>query len=927
MSTKPSYDELKRRIVELEQQLAKSAERTIELTKARDVNRNLLESSPVCTKIVDLDFNLQYMSSSGIRDLKIDDITEYYGNPYPLHFYPDSFKIPMSANLNKVKETCKTITQEASVVDVDGNVLWYQSTLVPVTDDSGQLDYIMVVSMETTERRLAEQRLQDSAEQYKSIIQSSIDGYWLVDVEGNLLEVNDNYVEMSGYSRDELLAMKISDVEALETAEETAKHIKTLAKSGSGRFKSKHRRKNGSTFNVEISCQFHEMFGGRFVVFVRDITRQTENDLIIAKQKELLEKSQELGKLGTWELDLVNNKLYWTDENCRIFGVEPGTVANYEIFLEKVHPDDRDYVNEEWMASVAGKPYDIEHRLLIDSEVTWVREKADLYFNDEGEVISAIGLTQDITHVKNSIQAIESSEIRFRSLFENAPIAYQSLDADGNFLAVNNTFCTMLGYSQEEILGQNFTKILHPDSAETFEKNFPRFKSQGYVNNVEFKFKTKTGRDIDIVLDGKIGVLPDGSFKQTHCVMQNVTERKQAEQDKLNFEKQILQTQKLESLGVLAGGIAHDFNNILMGILGNADLALADMDQTDPAREFVRGINDSTRKAADLVKQMLAYSGKGKFTIEPIDLNKLIDDTVQMLNVSISKNARLRYDYSPEPVFLEGDPSQIRQIIMNLVINASEAVGTKSCVITLATGSMYCDREYIESTGFESQIGHTEKIDEGKYTFIEVSDTGTGMSKDTLAKIFDPFFTTKFTGRGLGLSAVLGIVRGHHGIVTIYSEEGKGTTFKVLFPLYESIETNSNDESPENVDLDWRGEGTFLIADDEQSVRNVGKHMIKKLGFDVLTARNGQEAIEVFKENQADIVGVLLDLTMPEKNGAEVFSEIKKLNPRIKVILSSGYNEPDATMQFVGMGLAGFIQKPYVSKELVTKIIEVMSKE
>ena len=787
---------------------------------------------------------------------------------------------------------------------------------------------------------------------------------------------------------------------------------------------------------------------------VRDVLKKGLKDkATIANQKILLEKAQELGQIGSWELDLVNDKLYWTDENCRIFGVEPGTVANYEIFLDKVHPDDRDYVNEEWMAGVAGKPYDIEHRLLIDGEVTWVREKADLYFNDEGEVISAIGLTQDVSKKKlletnlhervkeldclygiaklveteDSLEKIlqgtvdlmylawqypdiayvriilgeqvySTKNYRNTSWKQSAEISVHNqkagevevgylaecpLEDFGPFLTEEqlllNTIVERLGriierHQAEQSLKESESNLLEaqriakmgrwelnlisnhlhwsPSIFEIFEIDPSKFEPSydGFLEGIHPEDRELVNNAYTESLQNKKPyqvehrlLMKDGRVKwvHEHCetdfdetgkalisvgVVHDITDQKKVELDRLNFEKQILQTQKLESLGVLAGGIAHDFNNILMGILGYADLALSDMDSIDPAREFVQGINDSSKKAAGLVKQMLAYSGKGKFSLEPIDLNHLIDSTIQMLNVSISKNAVLRFNYSSTPVFLEGDPSQIRQIIMNLVINASDAVGKKSGIIAVTTGSMYCDREYIKGTGFEAQVAHTAEISEGMYTFVEVADTGAGMSEQTLARIFEPFFTTKFTGRGLGLSAVLGIVGGHHGMVKIYSEEGKGTTFKVLFPLFESVAKASAMDDVDVVDHKWRGEGTFLIADDEEAVRTVGKHMLKRLGYEVLTAADGREAIEIYKENQTDIVGVLLDLTMPHKDGAEVFSEIRKLNPAIKVVLASGYNEQDATQQFVGKGLAGFIQKPYVVKELIEKIIEVMDK-
>ena len=407
----------------------------------------------------------------------------------------------------------------------------------------------------------------------------------------------------------------------------------------------------------------------------------------------------------------------------------------------------------------------------------------------------------------------------------------------------------------------------------------------------------------------------------------DITSQKKSEEEKLEFEKNILQTQKLESLGVLAGGIAHDFNNILMGVLGYADLALSELSPFSPAREYVQGINDSSKKAAGLIKQMLAYSGKGKFSLEPIDLNHLIGETIEMLKISISKNAILKFNMSDEPIFLEGDPSQIRQVIMNLVINASEAIGEIDGVITLDAGVKYCDRSYIIETGFEDQIANIEKLKEGMYVFLEISDTGIGMSKETISKIFEPFYTTKFTGRGLGLSAVLGIIGGHHGMVKIYSEENKGSCFKILFPQFESDQSIKSSSDPLNdLDDNWQGKGTFLIADDEETVLDVAGHMLQSLGFDVLTACDGKEAIEIFTKHHEEIVGILLDLTMPYKNGAEVFQVVRQLNPKVRVILSSGYNEQSATQQFIGKGLAGFIQKPYDISELVKKIKEVMNK-
>jgi CheY-like chemotaxis protein len=298
---------------------------------------------------------------------------------------------------------------------------------------------------------------------------------------------------------------------------------------------------------------------------------------------------------------------------------------------------------------------------------------------------------------------------------------------------------------------------------------------------------------------------------------------------------------------------------------------------------------------------MLAYSGKGKFVTENINLNQLLEEMLHMLEVSISKKAILRLNLTSPLPAVEADITQMRQIIMNLVINASEAIGDKSGVIAITTGYMDCGRDYLKDVWLD------ENLSDGLYVYLEIADTGCGMDKKTLAKIFDPFFTTKFTGRGLGMAAVLGIVRGHKGAIKIYSEPDKGTSFKILLPVSDRPAEIFNNESLKD---DWRGEGTVLLVDDEETVRGIGTEMLKELGFTPLTANDGREAIEIFK-NTPDIAFVILDLTMPHMDGEQCFRELKQLKPDVKVIMSSGYNEQEVTQKFIGKGLAGFIQKPY----------------
>jgi len=299
---------------------------------------------------------------------------------------------------------------------------------------------------------------------------------------------------------------------------------------------------------------------------------------------------------------------------------------------------------------------------------------------------------------------------------------------------------------------------------------------------------------------------------------------------------------------------------------------------------------------------MLAYAGKGRFVVQALDLNAVIREMTHLLDVSISKKVALRYRLADNLPAVEADASQMRQVIMNLITNASEAIGERSGVISITTAAMECDREYL------SEMPYAEGLEPGPYVSVEVADTGCGMDEATKARIFDPFFTTKFTGRGLGLAAVLGIVRGHRGAVKVYSEPGQGSTFKVLLP---ASAQPAQEESARAGTGGWKGSGKALLVDDEETVRVVGQRMLERLGFEVVCAGNGAEALAIFRERPGDFVCVILDLTMPHMDGEETFRELRRVRPDVCVVLSSGYNEQEVTQRFAGKGLAGFIQKPY----------------
>jgi PAS domain S-box-containing protein len=410
--------------------------------------------------------------------------------------------------------------------------------------------------------------------------------------------------------------------------------------------------------------------------------------------------------------------------------------------------------------------------------------------------------------------------------------------------------------------------------------------------------------------------LVDGAVAGRVWCYRDITERVRADEERRRLESQMQHVQKLESLGVLAGGIAHDFNNLLVGMLGHAGLALTELPPDSEARDRITQIQTTAQRAAELTNQMLAYSGKGRFVLQSADLSDIVGEMSHLLRTAVAKNAAIVLELDPDLPAFDGDPAQIRQVIMNLITNASDAIGAAPGTITLQTGRMRVTRAYVA----DAWIGGD--LPEGEYVFAEVQDTGCGMDAATLGRIFDPFFSTKFTGRGLGLAAVLGIVRGHHGAIKIASEPGRGTTFRVLLPATHRPATPV--VLPVKPALTSAKGARVLVVDDEPGVRTIARESLKRAGFEVVTANDGAEAVDLLAADRK-FDAVLLDMTMPRMNGVEAFRRIKELQPALPVVLTSGYSAQDAAGQFGSDGIAGFIQKPFMPSALGAAMLEALS--
>jgi signal transduction histidine kinase len=376
-------------------------------------------------------------------------------------------------------------------------------------------------------------------------------------------------------------------------------------------------------------------------------------------------------------------------------------------------------------------------------------------------------------------------------------------------------------------------------------------------------------------------------------------------------DEQMRNAQKLESLGVLAGGIAHDFNNLLVGVLGNAGLALLELPEDSSARQPIRDIEVSAQRAAELTRQMLAYSGRGRFRVEPVDLSAVVEEMSQLLRRVISKQTQLSLRLGRQVPAVVADVTQLRQVVMNLITNASDALGELGGTVTLETGTVMADRAMLASTYLN------EELPPGLYVYLDVSDTGSGMDTATSARIFEPFFTTKFTGRGLGLAAVLGIVRGHKGAISVESAPHRGTRFRVLLPATTTAAGAA--EAPAGAAL-GQGDGLVLLVDDEEAVRGLARRVLERGGYQVLEAESGENALTLLKQHPASVRAVVLDLTMPGLGGEATLQQLRQIRPDLPVIVSSGYvPEEEGTMAGVP-----FLAKPYRPSELVDAVKAVI---
>ncbi len=570
----------------------------------------------------------------------------------------------------------------------------------------------------------------------------------------------------------------------------------------------------------------------------------------------------------------------------------------------------------------AGRPMEFEEVTEVNGKtITCIVQKFPL-LNAEGQPYALCGIATDITERKQAELELQEKRRQLSNLISQLPgAAFRCLfDEKLTALFASEGMLQLTGYAADEFTSGrvHMASLTVPADRPMVRRAVGMAIQERRNFETEYRITQRDGQEKWLLVRGRPFYDESGVIRFIEGLAIDVTALKHAEAEKIAFERNLQETQKLESLGVLAGGIAHDFNNLLTAILGYASLLRYTVPPADSSNAHLEQIENAARRAADLCSQMLAYAGKGKLSSGPIDLSLLVRDTTSLLEVSIGKQCELTLQLDDALPPILGDATQLRQIVMNLVINGADAIGERTGgKITVTTFSRHAD-----AAVFRSAL-HQPKLTPGPYVGLEVRDNGCGMPAETIARIFEPFFTTKFSGRGLGLSAVLGIVQSHHGALFIESQPNQGSTFRLLLPAASGAPAESAKSKSTTTPQSLRG--TILVADDEETVRLMVGKVLRQHGAIVLLAENGSQALEIYRQQQDQIDLILLDLTMPGLSGEEILLQLKQLKARQKIVLMSGYSEQETMQRCAELGVDGFISKPFEIFTVITKLQSLLS--
>ena len=822
------------------------------------------------------------------------------------------------------------------IIRKSGEERWVDLSGASLTDYKGKPAGIISV-IDVTDRKEMENSLRESEERFRSIVENSHDGIVIADGNYRLIYANDEVCRMIGYPRDDIIGQ---DFRRFLTKESKKLVGERYIQRRSGekvpdRYKFEIIRKDGDIRWVEIKSSMIKDSAGelRSISQILDITEHKkaedalkENEL---KYRALFESSPDAillsDRTGIFDCNWSTLRIFGLGSKDEIIGRHPGGRELSPL----IQPDGSDSLKS---ANV--------HTIKAVKEgwnfFEWVHKKADgsLFFTEvllnrfelEGRHVLQV-IVRDITERKKADQDLKDSEQRLKEIVDFQPDAMLAIDLKAKVISWNRAMEELTGVATEEMVGKDNYEYALPfygkrrpilvdmvlDSNEDLEKQYSFIKKEKGLLVAETDVPLVKGEKR--ILWAKAAPVYNAAGEVVGAIesIRDITERRLTEEKQRGLEEQLHQAQKMEAVGTLAGGIAHDFNNLIMGIQGWTELILMDTDPGHPHFERLKHIENIAKSTAGLTKQLLGFARRGKYQVRPIDLNDLVMKSSQMFGHT-RKEITINAEYQKDIWIVEADWGQIEQVLLNLYINGWEAMKGEG-KLYLQTENVVIDKDYVKPL----------KIKPGRYVKISVTDSGVGMDKKTREKIFDPFFTTKDMGggTGLGLASAYGIIKNHEGIINVYSEKGKGATFIFYLPASEK-KRNQKEKTPE---LIVKGKETILLIDDEEMVINIAEELLKFLGYHVFMAQSGEEAIEIYKKQSDDIDIVILDMVMPNMGGGKTYDRLKKIDPDIKVLLSSGYSINGEADKILKRGCNGFIQKPFNISLLSQKIRKILGKD
>lgn len=762
--------------------------------------------------------------------------------------------------------------------------------------------------------RRAEKNIDEGALGYSKIFQSSLDCVYLHDLEGNFIDANPVALDLFGYTREEITSLNLASLVSEDDLLRASVALQGTIDKGVQHafFEYKAKKKNGDYVHIEAKGFVLYRKGKPYAIMGigRNITERKKFEDALRESEERYRTLQENIPVGIFRSSINGDLLYVNPEAAKLFGFDArDDLSAYRIVDFYKEPEKRQAVIIK--LKTEGKITDfVTEFKRKDGSFFWGSISATMSTKRDGNFIYIDGIIKDISEYRRAEENLLQEKIFTEAIVNSLPGVFYVYDEKQRLVRWNKNHEIFSGYTAEESFLKPQKEFFDPKDVEKINRFMRQVFEEGEA----------TGESYVVAKDGSKGLF---YFTGTRLIQNNkkyvlgvgidITDRKRAEREKEVLQRQLQHAQKMEAIGTLAGGIAHDFNNLLMGILGNTSLMLLDIDSRNSHYEKLKNIEQLVQSGTELTGQLLGFARGGKYEVKTTDLNALVNKSVRLFGRT-SKGIMIHRKLQKDLWAVNVDQGQFERVLLNLYANSWQAMPGGGNLY-IETGNVLLDENYIKPF----------KVKPGRYARISVTDTGHGMDESTLKKIFDPFFTTKEMGKGtgLGLASVYGIVKNHNGVITVYSEKGKGTTFNIYLPEA----SGKIIEAEEGTMQMLTGEETVLLADDEEMMLNVGRQMLETLGYNVHVAESGKKAIEVYEKHQAAIQLVILDMIMPEMSGGETYDRLRELNPNVKTLLSSGYSVNGDATEILSRGCDGFIQKPFNLIELSQKIRKILDQK